>query len=188
MPSKSLRWTLPLLAVAAIFPPPAGAAGAAAAVDVPLRKPGLWEIRMQSAQLPGTEMTIQQCIDRNTDSLLQQRVANEKADCSAIDVRRDGERVTLHAVCRIEGTTATSDASYTGNFASGYQGEMRSRYEPPLYGISETRMTQVARWLGACKPGQKPGDVIMPDRGSLNINELLKDPRVSEALKRQARP
>jgi hypothetical protein len=35
-----------------------------------------------------------------------------------------------------------------------------------------------ARWLGACKPGQRPGDVIMmgmPGMGDINIEEMMKN-------------
>jgi hypothetical protein len=46
-------------------------------------------------------------------------------------------------------------------------------------------MTQEARWLGPCKPGQKPGDIIMPGVGKLNMEELMNDPQVKEMMKRQ---
>ncbi|MBK1679249.1 DUF3617 domain-containing protein [Rhodocyclus tenuis] len=173
--------SLPLLALAVALALPGGTAFAA---DAPLRKPGLWEIMTRSDNIPGAGIAIQQCIDQNTDNLMQQRAKNEKADCSVMDLKRAGERVTLHAVCKVEGSTVTTDATYLGNFEAGYKGDMRSRYSPPLQGISETHMTQEARWLGACKPGQKPGDVIMPNMGSMNLNELMKDPRVQEAMRR----
>ena len=38
------------------------------------------------------------------------------------------------------------------------------------------------------KPGQKPGDVIMPGMGGVNINEMMKDPKIQEMMKRQQRP
>jgi hypothetical protein len=179
--SKAVCKSLPLFLAAALVVP----AGASAA-DAPKRKAGLWEIKTQSDNMPGAGMAIQQCIDQNTDNLMQQRAQEKKPDCSAMDIKRDGDRVTLHAVCKFEGTTATTDATYVGNFESGYKGDMRSTYSPPMHGISSTHMTQEARWLGACKPGQKPGDVIMPNMGSMNMNEMMKDPRVLEAMKRQA--
>ena len=50
-------------------------------------------------------------------------------------------------------------------------------------------MTQEARWLGPCKPGQKPGDVIMPNMGgaggSINVNEMMKDPKIQEMMRQQ---
>jgi hypothetical protein len=61
-------------------------------------------------------------------------------------------------------------------------------------------MTQEARWLGPCKPGQKPGDIMMPgmpplntgnmqemmkDRQARDLQEMMKDPQVREMMKRQ---
>lgn len=177
------------LIAAAILPalalPAAALAAGAATADMPLRKAGLWEIATRSDTMPGASIVIQQCIDQNTDKLLLQQAKDGKADCSVMELKRAGERVTLHAVCRVEGSTVSTDASYVGNFAAGYRGDMRSRYSPPLHGISETQMTQEARWLGPCQPGQKPGDVIMPNLGGMNLKELMQDPRVQEALQRR---
>jgi hypothetical protein len=34
-------------------------------------------------------------------------------------------------------------------------------------------MTIEAKWLGACKPGQKPGDIMMPGGMKMNIKDML---------------
>jgi hypothetical protein len=35
-----------------------------------------------------------------------------------------------------------------------------------------------ARWIGPCKPGQKPGDVAVEGMGGMNMNEVMNaDPR-----------
>ena len=33
--------------------------------------------------------------------------------------------------------------------------------------------------------GQKPGDVIMPNMKNMNIDEIMKDPKIQEMMKRQ---
>lgn len=161
-----------------------GAAVATSAVagDVPKRKAGLWEIHSQMEGVPGGP-PIQMCVDQASDNLMQQR-AQEKPNCSTMDVKTGAGRTTLHAVCRMQGTTMTMDAVYTGDFESGYKGDMKMRYSPPMQGMSEAHMTQEGKWLGPCKPGQKPGDVIMPGMGNFNMNEMMKDPRLKELMKR----
>ena len=62
---------------------------------------------------------------------------------------------------------------------------MKTRFSPPMHGMSQSNMTLDARWLGACKAGQKPGDVIMPNMGGMNMNEMMKDPKFKEMMKRQ---
>lgn len=155
----------------------------AAAGDMPKRKAGLWELHTQMEGMPGGP-PIQMCVDPASDNLMQQR-AQEKPDCSTTDVKTSAGRTTIHAVCRMQGSTVTMDGVYTGNFQSGYKGDMKMRYNPPIQGMSETHMTQEAKWLGPCKPGQKPGDVIVPGMGDFNMNEMMNDPRLKEMMKRQ---
>jgi len=102
-----------------------------------------------------------------------------------MDVKSQGNKVTTHSVCKFEGTTATTDATFIGAFDSAYKGDMKIRYTPPMHGLSESKMTMEAKWLGPCKPGQKPGDVIMPNMKGMNMNEMMKDPKIQEMMKRQ---
>jgi hypothetical protein len=86
----------------------------------------------------------------------------------------------------MDNTTATSDGVFEGAFDAKYTGTMKTRFNPPLYGRSESNMTFEGRWLSPCKPGQKPGDVIMPNMGGVNINDMMKDPKMQELMKRQS--
>ena len=160
------------------------AAGAASAADMPKRKPGLWEITMQMDGMPNMG-AIQHCIDASTDNLLQQQAGKQKPDCSVMDVKPSGNKVTIRTVCKVEGSTATTDGVFEGAFDSNYKGTMKTRFAPPLQGMSESNTTQQARWIGPCKAGQKPGDVIMPNMGGFNVNEMMKDPKMQEMMKRQ---
>lgn len=170
--------TFLLLAVSACL------AGSALAAELPKRKPGLWEINTRMEGMPALG-AMQQCIDQHTDNLMQQEAKNQKVDCSVMDVKTQGERSTVHSVCRMEGTTATTDAVFVGAFESGYKGEIKVRYAPPLHGMSEMKMSQEAKRLGPCKPGQNPGDVIMPNMEKMNLNEMMNDPRLKEMLQQQ---
>ncbi|HPT50023.1 MAG TPA: DUF3617 family protein [Accumulibacter sp.] len=156
----------------------------AQAADMPKRKPGLWEINTTMAGMPSVG-PIQQCIDQNTDDLMQQQARKEKSNCSAIDVKPSGNTVTVHSVCQVRNSTATTDATFVGAFDAAYKGTMITRFNPPLEGMSESRVTMEARWLGACKANQKPGDVIMPTIGGMNLNQMMKDPKFREMMKQQ---
>jgi len=158
--------------------------GAASAADMPKRKPGLWEVNAQMAGMPSAG-PMQQCIDQTTDDLMQQRASAQKQNCSVIEIKPQGNRVSVHSVCKVQNSTATTDAVFVGAFDSAYKGDMLTRFNPPLNGLSESKVNIDARWLGPCKPGQKPGDVVMPNVGGMNVNEMMKDPRVQEMMKRQ---
>lgn len=155
----------------------------AGAADMPKRKAGLWEVHTQMDNMP-RNMAIQMCVDQTSDNLMQQR-GKDKADCSTMNVKKNANNTTVHAVCRSEGSTMTMDAVYTGSFDSGYRADMKMHYDPPQHGMSDMHMVQDAKWLGPCKAGQKAGDVVMPNMGNFNVNEMMKDPRLQEMMKRQ---
>jgi hypothetical protein len=156
-------------------------ASGALAADMPKRKAGLWEIRSQMNNMPGMP-PVQMCIDQNTDNLMQQQ-SRDKADCDAPDIRKTPASTTVHTTCRTEGSAMTLDAVYTGSFDSSYKADMKMHYAPPLHGLSDTHMVQEAKWLGACKAGQKPGDVVM-HHGSFNVQEMMNDPRMQDMMHR----
>ena len=162
----------------------ASLASSALAADMPKRKSGLWEINTRMEGMPGMG-PMQQCIDQNTDDLMQQQAKKEKTSCSVMDIKPQGNKVTIHSVCKMEGSTATTDAVFIGAFESSYKGEMHTRFSPPMHGMSESKMSIDARWLGPCKAGQKPGDVTMPNMNGMNLNEMMKDPKIQEMMKRQ---
>ena len=156
----------------------------AATTDLPKRKPGLWEIKTHMEGMPAIG-AMQQCIDRETDDLMQQRAEKEKHKCSVLDVKSEGNRATVHSICKVQGSTATTDATFVGTFDSAYKGDMLTRFSPPLHGVSESKASLDARWIGPCKPGQKPGDISMPTIGGVDIDAMMKDPRIQELMKQQ---
>jgi hypothetical protein len=162
----------------------ASLASGALAADMPKRKSGLWEINTRMEGMPGMG-PMQQCIDQNTDNLMQQRAEKNKADCSVMDIKPQGNKVTIHSVCKMQGSTATTDAVFVGAFDAAYKGDMLTRFSPPMHGMSESKMSFDAKWLGPCKPGQKPGDMVMPNMKGMNMNEMMNDPKIQEMMKQQ---
>ncbi|MBS1132644.1 MAG: hypothetical protein H6R16_3646, partial [Proteobacteria bacterium] len=106
---------LPLL-LASLFAVQADAA------DAPRRKSGLWEMKTQMAGMP-SQGPMQMCVDQASDNVMQER-AKEKANCPVMDVSRGAGKVTIHAVCKHEGVTSTSDSVITGDFDSAYRNDM----------------------------------------------------------------
>ena len=145
----------------------------AAPSDIPSRKAGLWEIKMQMPEMP-QGMTSQHCVDSNTDNLLQQQ-GQAKQECSKNSVRKEGDKTIVESVCKIEGSTATTKAVFSGDFSRQYRGEISTTFAPPLHGMKSSKQTLESKWLGPCKAGQKPGDVMIPGMGSMNLNEMMKN-------------
>jgi hypothetical protein len=148
-------------------------AATALAMDIPKRKSGLWEIRTNIPNVPAQQGPMQVCVDEKTDDLTQQSAESEaKKNCSKSEMRHEGERFVVHSVCKFEGVTATSDGTFSGNFDSSYRGEMKTTYNPPMMGMSEAKVTMEAKWLGPCKPGQQPGDMILPNGTKISPSQM----------------
>jgi hypothetical protein len=141
----------------------------ATAADLPRRKSGLWEI--STAGKDGQPMAAQMCIDQKTDDLSRQ-LAGAGISCSKQDVKRESAtRYVIDSVCQFGESTATTRAVFSGSFDSQYEVDIKARYAPPLMGMSEGQSTIRARWLSACKPGQRPGDLVMPNGTTINVLE-----------------
>ncbi|MBR0567356.1 DUF3617 family protein [Azoarcus sp. L1K30] len=140
--------------------------------DLPKRKPGLWEMKTTMVEMGGMGQTLSMCVGAQTDDLLVQQGDEQ---CSQKSYRRNGDRIVFNAVCQTEGSTAKIEGSFSGDFVNRYSGEVRSTYTPPLQGMKTMTLKQEARWTGACKPGQKPGDVVMQGMNGINIEEMMKN-------------
>ena len=150
----------------------------ASALDLPPRKAGLWEIKMTFETRGGPPQVMQHCIDAATDKLMNASFGGmAKESCPKQDMKTSPGSIVIDSVCKFGNTTTTSHAVFTGDFNSGYTVKVTSQSEggPPMPGATPgqpSNMTIEAKWTGACKAGQKPGDMIMPGGMKVNILEM----------------
>jgi hypothetical protein len=151
----------------------------ARAVDMPVRKPGLWELKMVRTGSPLPEMTMQHCTDETTDKAMTAAASPmSKEVCSKNDIQKTASGYAADSVCSVAGMSMTSHSEVTGDFNSAYSVKTTSHSERgPTGAPRDTTMTIEAKWLGACKPDQKPGDIVMPGGFKMNVKdaEKLKD-------------
>lgn len=135
----------------------------AVAETPPRRKSGLWEVKTTVSNSP-RQFTGQICVDQNSDDLWKQEAnPDNQMTCSETSIHKEGSTWVSESVCKIESSTATTRAVFTGSFDSSYRVESKSTYTPPLMGIKEGTTVMEAKWLGPCKPGQTPGDIVVPE-------------------------
>jgi len=150
------------------------------AIDMPARKPGLWEIKMEfeGRNLPATAM--RQCVDQATDKLMNANFGGASQEaCSKHDIKKVAGTMIVDSVCMFGDATTTSHAVISGSFDSAYTMKVTSKRDggPPLPGIApgaETHMTIEAKHLGACEAGQRPGDVMLSNGMKMNVLDLPK--------------
>jgi hypothetical protein len=157
------------------------AAGPALALDLPARKPGLWEVKMTFVGRNLPQQSIRECLDAATDKLMNANFSGAAAGvtCSKQDMTRSGATLTIDSVCAVNGAVVSSHSVVAGSFDSAYTVDVTSKREggPPLPGAApgashETHMSIAAKWLGPCEPGQRPGDMVMSNGITMNILDL----------------
>ena len=90
-------------------------------------------------------------------------------------VRKTATGYVSDSVCGMAGVTVTSHAEITGDFNSAYTVKSTSHTEGGVGGAPRDSTTTIeAKWLGACKPDQKPGDIMMPGGMKMNIKDMQK--------------
>jgi hypothetical protein len=148
----------------------------AGAVELPVRKAGLWEMKVQSAGAPKPEMTMQQCTDETTDKDMSTSFSPmAKEICSKQDIQRTATGYVSDSVCGVAGMTIKSHAEIVGDFNSAYTVKSTSRSEGGMAGTGRDSTTTIeAKWLGACKADQKAGDIMMPGGMKINIKDMEK--------------
>jgi hypothetical protein len=149
----------------------------ARAVELPVRKAGLWEMKTLRTGSPMPEMTIQHCTDAATDKEMSSSFSPAlKEMCSKQDIQKTATGYVTDSVCNVAGMTITSHAEISGDFNSAYTVKSTSHSERASAATvpRDSTTTIEAKWLGACKPDQKPGDIVMPGGIKMNITDMGK--------------
>jgi hypothetical protein len=137
----------------------------------PKRRAGLWEVRSTGTQANGLAAT-QFCIGEKTDSAdahLDRHVGT-KGSCTLGAFRRAGAAWVAESVCKEGRTIVVSKAIASGSFDREYRIDTVVTYDPPLGGIKrEDKEAVAAVYLGPCLAHQRPGDMLIPGMGTLNM-------------------
>ena len=153
----------------------AAATSGAGAAELPIRKAGLWEMKVVRSGSPMPEMTMQHCTDETTDKQMSTAFSPlSKEICSKNDVQQTATGYATDSVCSVAGASMTSHSDITGDFNSAYTVKTTSHTERGPAGQHDTTMAIEAKWLGPCKADQKPGDIVMPGGFKMNIKDADK--------------
>jgi hypothetical protein len=165
------------VAIAAFISP---SSAIAQSVELPLRKPGYWEIHLVTEK-PSGKPTIEQrmCVDAATDrQLMEFGLSLSKDACKRYDLKRAAVGWVIDTECAIGPIKTVSHTTISGDF----QSNITVRIEGTTEGIrlggaapgpQQTLMVQTSRWAAAaCPSGMVPGDVSMGNGLKVNIKQL----------------
>ena len=148
----------------------------ARAVEMPTRKAGLWEMKVLRTGSPSPEMTMQHCTDETTDKEMSTTFSPmAKEMCSKQDIQKTATGYVSDSVCKVGAMSITSHSDINGDFNSGYTVKSTSHNEGGSANVPRDSTTTIeAKWLGACKADQKPGDIVMPGGMKMNVKDMEK--------------
>lgn len=139
----------------------------------PKRRPGLWEVRSAGVDAIGMPPT-RFCVGEQTDSARAHldRSPGARGSCSLGEFVRSGDAWVAESVCREGRSTVTSRAVATGDFENDYRIDtIVTQAGAGGAARREDREAVVARWLGPCATHQRPGDLVVPGMGTLNMDD-----------------
>jgi hypothetical protein len=153
----------------------AAASAVAAADEFPKLKSGLWEINMRSGKADGRPPRVStMCLDDSVQREMYRMSTGMAAGmCSKHDIKVTGSKVTTVANCDLGITKMQSQAVMTLTGNSAYHTEAKATFDPPLNGATEQSTVIDGKHIGACKPGQQPGDITMPGGQTVNVRQMM---------------
>lgn len=155
------------------------------------RKPGLWEVSMTAAGQP-MPTTMKQCADEETDATMMQMSEMQAENCKMNGFSKTETGYTFRSECEVANTKVVSEGTFSGDFDKEYRGDINTTMTPPLFGRDRTNSTMVAKWIGPCPAGMKPGEM---EFGGMKMNleqakqgakmaaEMIKNPEMQKAIK-----
>ena len=149
------------------------AAAAQAAFEYPTLKSGQWEMTTTAGPgAPPRKATI--CLDPGTQkTLMDQGAGVQKEMCSKIDMRRDGTRYITDAECKFGNSVVKSHGVMTMTGDTAYRTETTATFDPPLAkDMRESKTVIEGKYVGACRDGLQPGDMVTDTGQKLNINQM----------------
>ena len=161
-------------------------AGVAVADELPLRKPGLWEMKVVKVGSDLPSITMQHCTDATVDKDMADSVSPlVKRVCSKRDVQKTATGYVSDSLCTIAGVSVTSHSEIVGDFNSAYTVTTKAHIDKGPDSVRDTTTQIDAKWLGACKPDQKPGDVVMPGGIKINVRDGGKLEKLKDLFRRK---
>jgi hypothetical protein len=146
----------------------------ASADELPVRKPGLWEIKIKLTGGAAPTAMMRHCTDETVDRKMS-TLFNPLAPspCSKSNVQKEGDHYTVEASCTADDKMVKVRSDVSGDFASTYTVVSETKVQDdPDSDPTLTSMTLEGKYAGNCKWGQKPGDVVMAGGLKVNIKDL----------------
>ena len=150
------------------------ASAAAAAQDYPKLKSGLWEMTATTSRAPDSKSKSTLCLDASIQQeMIKMSTGMMAGMCSKSELKASGNKFVGEAVCNLGGSTMKSKSVMTMTGDTSYRTEAEATFDPPFGGQAVSKSVIEGKYVGACKPGQQPGDLTTPTGQTINIRNVM---------------
>jgi hypothetical protein len=175
MKRRSTRRSAARLAVTCGIAATLAFGAAAMAQDYPKLRPGLWELTRSSDRAKGEQQRTLMCLDEATQKEMYQAGLGAMGSlCSRHEFHLHGARGEGDFICSVGPSTVHSKAVMTLQGDTAYRTDIDTTFDPPLNGMAHTHAVLAARHTGPCKPGQRPGDITLPNGRTVNMRDAAR--------------
>lgn len=162
------------LAAAVVLSVLLGGLTPAGADELPIRKPGLWEIKIKLTGGAAPTAMMRHCTDEQVDRQMS-TMFNPLAPppCKKSIIQKEADHYTIDSSCTADDRMVKVHSDVMGDFQSSYTVVTETKtQDDPDSDPTLTSMTLEGKHVGACKWGQKPGDVMMAGGLKVNIKDM----------------
>ena len=146
----------------------------AGADELPIRKPGLWEIKIKLTGGAAPTAMMRHCTDESVDRKMS-TMFNPLAPalCTKSSIQKERDLYTIDSSCSADDKIVKVHSDVSGDFQSSYTVVTDTKIQDdPDSDPTLSSMTLEGKYLGSCKFGQKPGDVVMAGGLKVNIKDM----------------
>lgn len=143
------------------------------------RKPGLWDIAIwKDGQTIMRAIHVQQCSDVKSEPDVMLSLLPGQENCDKPEAIRSSKGMTIKTRCKVHDSDVDGEMAMTGDFSKLYRGRTRVSFTRGFTAAKQGESINFeARWLGACKPGMTPGDMVLSNGITVNV---LRDKKRNE--------
>jgi hypothetical protein len=140
-----------------------------AAVTLPERKAGLWELKTVMDEGNGPrDQTMKLCIDAQMEkNTVSASIVDHKANCTTYDVKATGGNTTVDSDCLYNGRKVMSTTNMSGDFTSAFEIKIESTTTEPEQKaqsvVIKRTITQVGKYVGDSCGALKSGEAEAAD-------------------------
>ena len=137
--------------------------------SLPVRKPGLWEVTIRGAgDSMMRQQKVQQCTSEEAESIMLLSVVPGQEHCHDVAVKKSGKGHEIRTTCYVHDNRVEAAVELSGDLQAAYRGVFEVKYSKPVR-FNPGRTEFEGRWLGACKAGQRAGDMLLPNGATVNV-------------------